>query len=218
MPAPTRGPSLTSLITNSEMRDPTDGSLSSQHEAKPYNNGPIEVLPHLWIGCDENARDWRHLSERLGIRRVINVAKEVIGILDEELSDDSEPPEALPIPVAPPAPSISLRPGWPSPERALRTTVSTPDLRDAPQPVTGGTINGIPVVEKRYILPNGKTIDYLHLPWSHGQADLVSGGVDGRAGFVRAGQWAMSAMDRGEGVLIQCARLLFRRNWSMTEG
>ena len=203
-PTAVRGPPLTALITSSEIRDPTDGPSSFPYEVRPYTNGPVEVLPHLWIGCDENARDWRHLSERLGVRRVINVAKELVGILDDELpQEDLKPSEAAPTPLLPLAPSSSLRPGWPSPERTLRTTVSTPDLRDAPAALTGGTINGIPVAEKHYDLPDGKAIDYLHLPWSHGQADLVSGGSDGRAGFVRAGEWAIEAMDRGEGVLVQ---------------
>lgn len=202
-----KGPSLMTLITTSEMRDPTDGPSSSQHDSRPYVDGPVEVLPNLWIGCDENARDWQNLSQRLGVRRVLNVAKELVGVLDDEVPapEEQQPKPALP-PPAPPS-SSSLRPGWPSPERALRNTVSTPDLRDAPPPVAGGTINGIPVTEKRYHLPNGKTLDYLHLPWSHGQADLVSGGEDGQAGFVRAGEWAKAGMDSNHGVLVQCVPL-----------
>lgn len=188
------------LITTSEMRDPTDGP-SSQYESRPYADGPVEIVPNLYIGCDENARDWKELTERLGIKRVLNVAKELIDVLEESPSNPQEP---TPIPPqVPPPPSLLRPPDWPSPERGLRNTVSTPDLRDQPPAVSGGTINGIPITEKRVALPNGSWIDYLHLPWSHGQADLVSGGEDGQAGFIRAGKWARDGMGRGQGVLVQ---------------
>lgn len=188
------------LITTSEMRDPTD-SPSSQYESRPYADGPVEIVPNLFIGCDENARDWKDLTERLSIKRVLNVAKELIDVLEESPSNPEEP---TPIPPQAPLPLSLLRPpDWPSPERGLRNTVSTPDLRDQPPAVSGGTINGIPITEKRVALPNGSSIDYLHLPWSHGQADLVSGGEDGQAGFIRAGKWARYGMDKGQGVLVQ---------------
>ncbi|KAL1669083.1 hypothetical protein GGF50DRAFT_85626 [Schizophyllum commune] len=42
----------------------------------PYADGPIQILPGLWLGSEDNARDWKGLLER-GIRSILNVAKEV---------------------------------------------------------------------------------------------------------------------------------------------
>jgi tyrosine-protein phosphatase len=42
----------------------------------PYRDGPIQVIPHLWIGDEDNARDWKSLWER-GIKSILNVAKEL---------------------------------------------------------------------------------------------------------------------------------------------
>lgn len=42
----------------------------------PYLDGPIEVLPGIWLGSEDNARDWKGLVER-GITSVLNVAQEV---------------------------------------------------------------------------------------------------------------------------------------------
>lgn len=42
----------------------------------PYADGPIQILPGVWLGSEDNARDWKGLLER-GIRSILNVAKEV---------------------------------------------------------------------------------------------------------------------------------------------
>lgn len=42
----------------------------------PYPDGVIEILPGIWIGTEDNARDWKSLVKR-GIRSILNVAKEV---------------------------------------------------------------------------------------------------------------------------------------------
>ncbi|KZO98399.1 hypothetical protein CALVIDRAFT_45062 [Calocera viscosa TUFC12733] len=49
----------------------------------PYPNGPIEILPRVWLGHEGHARDVKLLRER-GIGWVLNVAKEV----DLELGDE----------------------------------------------------------------------------------------------------------------------------------
>jgi tyrosine-protein phosphatase len=42
----------------------------------PYPDGPIEILPKIWLGAEDNVRDWRGLvTKRIG--SVLNVAKEV---------------------------------------------------------------------------------------------------------------------------------------------
>ncbi|PPQ89582.1 hypothetical protein CVT25_012327 [Psilocybe cyanescens] len=46
-------------------------------ESVPYSDGPIQVIPGIWIGSEDNARDWKGLLER-GIKSILNVAKEVI--------------------------------------------------------------------------------------------------------------------------------------------
>ncbi|PFH54646.1 hypothetical protein AMATHDRAFT_52320 [Amanita thiersii Skay4041] len=42
----------------------------------PYADGPIQIIPGIWLGSEENARDWKGLAER-GISAILNVAKEV---------------------------------------------------------------------------------------------------------------------------------------------
>jgi tyrosine-protein phosphatase MSG5 len=42
----------------------------------PYLNGPIQILPGIWLGNEDNARDWRGLLAK-GIKSILNVAKEV---------------------------------------------------------------------------------------------------------------------------------------------
>ena len=50
-------------------------------ESVPYADGPIQVIPGIWIGSEDNARDWKGLVER-GIRSILNVAKEVASPFD----------------------------------------------------------------------------------------------------------------------------------------
>lgn len=67
-------PSIVPLLT----RKGEDGGDSP---AVPYADGPIQILPGIWLGSEDNARDWKGLIER-GIRSILNVAKEVTGVLD----------------------------------------------------------------------------------------------------------------------------------------
>jgi tyrosine-protein phosphatase MSG5 len=70
-----RRPSVISLPVTS-----TATSLFRQDEGGspsiPYADGPVEILPKIWLGSEDNARDWRGLVHR-GIKSVLNVAKEV---------------------------------------------------------------------------------------------------------------------------------------------
>jgi tyrosine-protein phosphatase len=47
----------------------------------PYSDGPIEILPNIWLGAEDNARDWRGLATRK-IGSILNVAKEVSSPFD----------------------------------------------------------------------------------------------------------------------------------------
>lgn len=68
----------TSIVSASSMllRKEEDGSPTA-----PYPDGPIEVLPKIWLGAEDNVRDWRGLVTR-GIGSVLNVAKEVVSPFD----------------------------------------------------------------------------------------------------------------------------------------
>ncbi|KAH9486754.1 Tyrosine-protein phosphatase pmp1 [Psilocybe cubensis] len=92
LPAPT--PTPASLIHRKDEDGPSD--------AAPYANGPIQIIPGIWIGSEDNARDWKCLVER-GIRSILNVAKEVLLPFD------------TPIPATP-----------------LRLAASTPNFRNRP--------------------------------------------------------------------------------------
>ncbi|KAJ6627214.1 hypothetical protein B0H10DRAFT_1996099 [Mycena sp. CBHHK59/15] len=54
----------------------------------PYADGPIQIIPGIWLGSEDNVRDWTGLLER-GIKSVLNVAKEVVSPFD------SAPSQAL---------------------------------------------------------------------------------------------------------------------------
>ena len=49
--------------------------------AAAYLDGPIEIMPGVWLGSEDNARDWKGLVQR-GIKAILNVAKEVASPFD----------------------------------------------------------------------------------------------------------------------------------------
>lgn len=127
-----------------------------------YADGPIQILPSIWLGSEDNVRDWRGLRER-GIKSILNVAKEV----QTEFDQAAQP---------------------------LRPFMSTPDLTETISGPTGQD----PTFHPAH-LPSGRpAMHYLKLHWSHGQADLVS------RGFPDAFAYVDQALERGDGVLIQC--------------
>ncbi|KAH8120226.1 hypothetical protein DFH11DRAFT_1499260 [Phellopilus nigrolimitatus] len=67
---PKRRASLASIPTRLHRKDEDDSSIS------PYATGPVQVLPGVWLGSEDNAQNWKDLQER-GIRSILNVAKEV---------------------------------------------------------------------------------------------------------------------------------------------
>ncbi|KZT21644.1 hypothetical protein NEOLEDRAFT_1181484 [Neolentinus lepideus HHB14362 ss-1] len=76
-----RRPSVVSLPATSTaalFRKEEDGEGSP---SAPYADGPIEILPRIWLGSEDNARDWKCLIER-GIRSILNVAKEISSPFD----------------------------------------------------------------------------------------------------------------------------------------
>lgn len=152
---PRRRPSVVSL--------PAAATLLRQREddspSVPYVDGPIEILPGIWLGSQDSARDWRGLVKR-GIKSILNVAKEVACPIDASTS------------------------------RPLRSSVSTSDLSVEPQ-------DSKPIYFPAHI-PSGRPgFNYLKLPWSHGQPDLVGVGLPAAFDFVD------KSIARGDGILIQ---------------
>ncbi|SJL05985.1 uncharacterized protein ARMOST_09321 [Armillaria ostoyae] len=47
----------------------------------PYADGPLQIIPGIWLGSEDNARDWPQLRDR-GIKAVLNVAKEIASPFD----------------------------------------------------------------------------------------------------------------------------------------
>ncbi|KAH7915364.1 phosphatases II [Hygrophoropsis aurantiaca] len=84
-----RRPSVLSLpntaITPALHRKDEGGSPSA-----PYLDGPIQIMPGVWLGSEENARDWPGLIER-GIKAILNVAKEVTSPFDSVVSRPMRP-------------------------------------------------------------------------------------------------------------------------------
>jgi len=153
-PEPRRRPSVVSLPATTILRQREEESPSV-----PYADGPIEILPGIWLGSEDSARDWRGLIKR-GIKSILNVAKEVTCPIDASTS------------------------------RPLRSSVSTSDLSVEPQ-------DSSPIYFPAHI-PSGRPgLNYLKLPWSHGQPDLVNVGLPAAFDFVD------KSIARGDGVLIQ---------------
>lgn len=72
-----RRPSVLSLPSNPALhRRDEDGSPTI-----PYLDGPIQILPGVWLGSEDNARDWPGLIQRR-IKAILNVAKEVTSPFD----------------------------------------------------------------------------------------------------------------------------------------
>lgn len=86
-------------------------SLSNTHDedrspSVPYADGPVQVLPRIWLGSEDNARDWHALRDR-GISAVLNVAKEVPSPFDAAHPQPLRPFASTPLPVSHPRPSSS---------------------------------------------------------------------------------------------------------------
>jgi len=84
-----RRQSIASLFTTSINpllhRKEEDGSPTV-----PYVDGPIQVIPGIWLGSEDNARDWKGLIER-GIKTILNVAKEVTSPFDSAAAQPLRP-------------------------------------------------------------------------------------------------------------------------------
>ncbi|KAG8219961.1 phosphatases II [Butyriboletus roseoflavus] len=90
-------PSLSSAIH----RQDEDGSPSI-----PYTTGPVQILPGIWLGSEDNARDWPSLRDR-GISAILNVAKEVVSPFDYAHPQPLRPFASAPVSVSHPRPSTS---------------------------------------------------------------------------------------------------------------
>lgn len=157
-----RCPSINSLPTTS--RAASAATLLHRREEEgsptvPYLDGPLQIIPGVWLGSEDNARDWKGLIER-GIRSVLNVAKEVSAPLDGTASTQS-------------LHSFVFTPGF-------KSSCDQDPTYCAPHPASGRP-----------------GMHYLKLQWSHGQQDLV------KDGFKAAMAFTDTALERGEGVLVQ---------------
>ncbi|KAI0321699.1 hypothetical protein OF83DRAFT_1080770 [Amylostereum chailletii] len=79
-------PSTTALFRKEE-----DGNSPSA----PYVDGPVEILPNIWLGSEDNVHDWQGLVQRR-IGSVLNVAKEVVSPFDSVTSRPLRPVSSTP--------------------------------------------------------------------------------------------------------------------------
>ncbi|RPD62996.1 hypothetical protein L226DRAFT_451670 [Lentinus tigrinus ALCF2SS1-7] len=75
-PTAKRRPSVISLPNTSTHLLRRKGEDGDGSPTVPYVDGPAQILPGIWLGSEDNVRDWRGLRER-GIKSILNVAKEV---------------------------------------------------------------------------------------------------------------------------------------------
>ena len=71
-----RRPSVISLPSTSTHLLRRKGEDGDGSPTVPYADGPIQILPGIWLGSEDNVRDWRGLMERR-IKSILNVAQEV---------------------------------------------------------------------------------------------------------------------------------------------
>ncbi|KAF8317343.1 phosphatases II, partial [Clavulina sp. PMI_390] len=132
-------------------------AIEDDAETDAYADGPVEILPGVWLGAEDNATDWSALAER-SIGAVLNVAKEVILSFEEEPNSPQH---------------------W-SDDASIKDDIS----------------------RGRHYAANDDTgrpdLLYLHLPWSHGQNDLVN------VGFLQAMSFIDRCIASKIGVLIHC--------------
>ncbi|KAF7306657.1 Dual specificity catalytic domain-containing protein [Mycena indigotica] len=76
-----RRPSVISLPPTTGNPMATTRKVEDGSPTVPYLDGPIQVIPGVWLGSEENAKDWARLRER-GIKSILNVAKEVVSPFD----------------------------------------------------------------------------------------------------------------------------------------
>lgn len=65
-------PNTASLVNTKENVD---------QDSIPYADGPVQIMPGIWLGSEDNARDFQGLAERK-IKAILNVAKEVASPFD----------------------------------------------------------------------------------------------------------------------------------------
>ncbi|KAG9127364.1 hypothetical protein FRC07_014528 [Ceratobasidium sp. 392] len=155
----------------------------------PYADGPIQILPGIWLGQEENARNWPQLHAR-GIRWVLNVAKEVAPPYLDEKNDVADPPKSAVDERLRIRPSAST-PNLAQPQSAFLSRRKPGPEEQAQRP---SEPRGVPFVPPT----GGPALLYIHLPWSHGQSDLV------KSGFPTAMSFVDLAQRKGQGVLIHC--------------
>ncbi|EUC53815.1 dual specificity phosphatase, catalytic domain protein [Rhizoctonia solani AG-3 Rhs1AP] len=181
--------------TGAPMPAPTSAFATRAKEddnGAPYANGPIEILPGIWLGQEENARNWSDLASR-GIRWVLNVAKEVAPPYMDDAPTPVDPRE-------PPKTAVDER-------LRIRPSASNPNLAQPQSAFLSRRRPGPPPAQTEqpqpravpFVPPTGDSpLLYIHLPWSHGQSDLV------RSGFPTAMSFVDHAQRKGQGVLIHC--------------
>ncbi|KAJ7666402.1 hypothetical protein B0H17DRAFT_1162522 [Mycena rosella] len=85
-PAPMERPRRPSVISLPASANPIPTTrlhrkVEDGSPAVPYADGPIQIIPGIWLGSEDNVKDWNGLLER-GIKSVLNVAKEVVSPFD----------------------------------------------------------------------------------------------------------------------------------------
>ncbi|KAJ8469140.1 hypothetical protein ONZ45_g16992 [Pleurotus djamor] len=81
-----RRPSVISLPPPSNPTSLLQRREEEEGDGEPsYSDGPIQIIPNVWLGSEENARDWKTLHT-LGIKCILNVAKEVSSPFDSVAS------------------------------------------------------------------------------------------------------------------------------------
>lgn len=196
-----------STLSSSSTPTSTPSALNSsfppsaqKEEQYPYQHGPREILPNIFLGSEATASDLGLLQE-FGIGWTLNVAKEVVCPWDfdspaELIQEGREEGMSSPNVRTPVTPSmtITMEPRPPF----IRPTASTPNLHSL------YSLPSAPIYSP--IIPKLKSshksfpqMQYLHLPWGHDESDLVESSK-----FSTAFEFIDLALKSGGKILIQC--------------
>lgn len=92
---PAERPRRLSVVSLPNTGNPSASTIRHRKEEEgspsvPYVDGPIEIIPGIWLGSEDNARDWKDLINR-GIKSILNVAKEISSPFDSAVAQPMRP-------------------------------------------------------------------------------------------------------------------------------
>lgn len=165
-----RRPSVISLPNTSTHLLRRKGEDGDGSPTVAYADGPIQILPGVWLGSEDNVRDWTGLRER-GIKSILNVAKEVQTDFDQTLQPlrpFMSTPDLNAAPAAPSSSDSTYRPAHLSSGRPAMHYLKLHWSHGQSDLVTQGFPAAFAFVDQAADRGDGVLIQYVHLFMARG--------------------------------------------------